>query len=158
MENQTDLLQPEITSKFKRRRQLLPWWIKIFIWIFFIIGLSVPLAFVFGIIGHEFQLALYGFFTNEPLSLTGLFLIAVFALKGLAAFGLWFEKKWAINVGLIDALLGLIICLFLMFIYPLIDSSKTFIFPIKIEIFFLFPYLRMLLKIRKDWSLFSEII
>lgn len=156
MENQTDLLQPELTSKFKRRRELLPWWIKVFIWIFLIIGALVPLAFTLGILGYKFQLALYGFDTNEPLSLTGLFLSAIFTLKGVAAFGLWFEKKWAINIGLIDSSLGILICLFLMFIYPLIDSSKTFFFPIKIEIFFLLPYFRKLYKIRTEWLLFSK--
>jgi hypothetical protein len=70
-----------------RRRLLLPWWIKTFCWIFMIFALIAPLGIIFAIFGWKFQLALYGLQTNAPLSLVGLSVIALFALKGITALG-----------------------------------------------------------------------
>ena len=44
-----------------RRRKLLPWWIKIFLWLFLITGAISPIGLIFGVLGNNFQLALYGF-------------------------------------------------------------------------------------------------
>ena len=81
-----------------RRRDLLPLWIKIFIWIFLIFGTILPVILILGIIGINFNLSLYGLETTQPLSLIGLLITILFALKGIVAFGLWMEKEWAIKM------------------------------------------------------------
>lgn len=158
MENQTDLLQPEITSKFKRRRELLPWWIKVFTWIFLIFGAIVPLTIIFAIVGYTFQISLYGLETNEPLSLTGLLLIILFLFKGIVAYGLWTEKDWVINLGIIDAIAGIAICVFMMLLYPFFDVSPGFTFSFRLELLLLIPYLIKLKKINNDWLNFNLLI
>lgn len=59
-EDQADLLTESILENTKRRKQLLPLWIKIFTWIFLIFGTIIPFALVLGILGFSFDVALYG--------------------------------------------------------------------------------------------------
>lgn len=151
MENQPDLLQEEVTSKYKRRRQLLPWWIKAFVWIFLVFGAIVPVGIIAAILGYKFQIALYGLETNEPLSLIGLLLIILFLLKGIVAYGLWTEKDWAINLGLIDAIVGIVICVFMMIVYPFVDAIPGFTLNFRLELILLIPYIIKLKKINNDW-------
>ena len=133
---------------FVRRRSLLPVWIKIFTWIFLIFGVAAPFALMFGLLGIHFQLSLYGLETNDPISLIGLFLIGIFLYKGITAFGLWMEKSWAIIAGQIDAVLGIVVCIFVMFINPFLNSFKI---NIRLELLLLIPFLIKLGKIKKDW-------
>ncbi len=54
-----------------RRRKILPWWIKVFAWIFMAFGVLCLVGFILGILGFQFQLSIYGFETNQPLSIVG---------------------------------------------------------------------------------------
>lgn len=133
------------------RRELIPLWIKIFLWIFLVFGAFAPLGLVLGLFGFKFQIALYGLETYNPLSLIGISLIGIFLLKGIAAFGLWTGKDWAILIGRIDAITGIIICVFLMTVYPFIDSKIGFNLNLRFELVLLIPFLMKLENIRKDW-------
>jgi hypothetical protein len=145
--NYLDEFLPE-TIVAVRRRKLLPVWMKIFIWIFLVIGVcSVP-GFIAGLFGFSFSIAIYGFDTNEPTSTTGIFLLLIFLLKGMVAYALWFEKDWAINLGLFDAFLGIAVCIALM-IFQLTRDGLHFEF--RLEILVLIPYLIKLYRIRKPW-------
>jgi hypothetical protein len=125
-----------------RRRTILPVWIKIFIWIFMVTGaLAVPM-FVLGLTGFHFELALYGFETNEPFSLVGLLLLVLFAYKGLVSFALWFEWVWAIEMGMIDAVAGIVVCTISMFLFS----------GFKLELVFLVPYLIKLFSLKNKWK------
>jgi hypothetical protein len=148
--SQKDLLDSENLQVIIRRRKLLPWWIKIFIWIFLLLGAIVPVAITFGILGKDIQISLYGLSTNEPFTITGIFIILIFAFKAFIAFSLWFEKRWAVRFGIIDAYTGICICL-LVFIYNLLKPSSIASFPI--EIIFLALYLVWLHKIHQIWSI-----
>ena len=145
MSEHEDLL--DINEYSVRRRLLLPWWIKIFIWIFFLFGLIVPFSIIFGVLGKSFQIALYGLETNHPFSITGLLLISLFVLKGIVAYGLWFEKRWAIDWGIVDAILGVIICTY-TFISSLFSTNS---FQFSFELLLLIPYLIYLLRIKPKW-------
>jgi hypothetical protein len=151
MEQQKDLLQDELISALRQRRKLLPWWIKIFIWIFLLLGAIVPFALAFAIMGYRFQISLYGLETNEPFSLTGVSLMIIFLIKGIAAYGLWTEKNWAVTLSIIDAILGLAICVLVM-IYPLIAPQRNYILNFRLEVLLLTPYLLLLLKIKDAWN------
>ena len=135
----------------KRRKTLLPLWIKIFVWIFLVFGAITPIGLIFGILGYEVELSLYGLETVEPLSISGICILAAFLLKGIVSYGLLTEKKWAIILGIIDAILGFTICLFLM-IYPIIFSDSGINFTFRLEIIFLIPYLIKMIKIKSEWE------
>ena len=151
IENQEPIIdnfgQPEVT----RRRKLLPWWIKMFCWIFMVFGAIVPVGLVFGILGFNFQTSLYGLETTEPLSYIGLLLIVLFLLKGAAAFGLWTEKDWAIQVGKADAIIGIIVCLYSTFGQPFLHGNAYWSFHFQFEIILLLPYYYKLEKIKEGW-------
>jgi hypothetical protein len=131
-----------------RRRQLLPTWIKVFIWIFMLLGALTPFILVMAILGIKGELSLYGLETSDPYSVTGLIITALFAIKGIAAFGLWMEKDWAINLAIIDAITGIVVCS-LVILAPLFSASPSFSF--RLELALLIPYLIKLQKIRRMW-------
>ena len=64
--------QPEPTSINSRRRDLIPLWIKVFIWIFLVFGCFVPVGIVLGFLGLSFDLSLYGLETTQPFTVTGI--------------------------------------------------------------------------------------
>lgn len=142
----------------KRRRDLLPLWIKFFVWLFLIFSLIVPFSLALGAIGVTLELALYGLETIYPFSIIGLFIIFLFALKGVVGFGLWTEKKWAVRFAIVDGIIGIITCLCIMFVLPRItdlfvygiyfEYSKSY----RLELLFLIAYLWKMVKIKKEWE------
>jgi hypothetical protein len=112
--------------------------------------LLIPVALVFGLMGKDFNLALYGFETWQPVSMGGVFIMLLFALKGIVAFGLWTEKYWAVNMTLMDGILGIVICLFVMVFLPLV--SDEFRLSLRLELLFLIPYLIKMWRIKPVWA------
>ena len=149
--NTIDAHLSESASPQLRRRQLLPWWIKIFCWIFIVLGVIAPVGLIFGLLGKPFDLSLYGISTSQPLTMVGLAVMALFVLKGIAGCGLWMEKGWAVPAAIADAIIGVVICLFLTFVYPFLDSSPGFRLSFRLELILLFPYLLKLVKIWPSW-------
>ena len=135
-----------------RRRALLPVWMKIFIWLFIVAGcICVPL-FILGLVGMNFQVALYGLESNDSTSFVGMLVLLLFIFKGLVSFGLWFEAKWAVGLGIIDAGVGLLICFVTTFrpdLFPGNQAARFF----RLEIIFLVVYLIKLFRIREKWKL-----
>ena len=144
--------QNVLTNQYRRRRDLLPWWIKTCIWIFLIFGAIIPIAIIYALIGYNFKISLYGIETFKPLSIIGYSLMFLFLLKAIVAYGLWTEQDWAINIGILDTIIGILVCSFVMFIYPLINSASVFFQNIRLELLLLIPFLLKLLKIRVEWS------
>lgn len=155
MEHQNNLREHSSIQKKLRRRSLLPWWIKIFIWIFLVFGAIVPVALIFGILGNSFQISLYGIQTNNILSLTGIALLSLFLEKAIVAYGLWTEKAWAISFGIADGVLGILICIFSMFIVPILSLQKGFTISFRLELVLLIPYLIKLITLRRFWNISS---
>ncbi|SKB62148.1 hypothetical protein [Chryseobacterium balustinum] len=131
----------------KRRRNLLPIWIKVFIWLFFAFGFIGILILAFGFFMGKFNLSLYGLETDKVYSLMGFFLTALFILKGIVSYGLWFEQDWGIKIAKIDAIIGLVVCGVSMFILPFFTKN----FELRLEVAVLIPYLIKLQKIEKNW-------
>lgn len=134
----------------ERRRKLLPWWIKVFCWIFMFTGVMGFVCLILGLFGFKPTLAMYGFETNELFSLIGATVVFIFLLKGVAAFFLWFEKDLAIKIGRIDAIVGIILCCIAMFILPFFQDG--FNITLRLELALLIPYLIKLNKIQKKWE------
>lgn len=144
-------------TKTLKRRKLLPWWMIAFIWIFMFMGASGLAVSVWELIlsptGLGFDKELYGMQTYEGFSLLAIFIKALIIFKGVTAFGMWTEKNWAINFGIADATIGIVICVVMMFLQPLFEIvNGTFMFNFRFEILFLIPYLIKCLKIRKRWE------
>lgn len=137
-------------NSIKRRRALLPWWIKFFCWLFMLFGLLAFVCLILGIIGFKTALSFYGFETTEPFSLNGVIVILVAIFKGFTAFSLWFEKDYAVKLGKIDALIGIVLCTISMFVLPFLQNN--FGISIRLELALLIPYLIKLNKIQKEWE------
>ncbi len=149
---QTEILDSELSLAPERRRKLLPTWIKIFLWIFMVFGIMAPIGLILGVLGIDFSLALYGLETTKALSLTGLSIILLFAIKGAVSFGLWTEKDWAIKWAIIDAIIGIIVCSIVMVVLPFLPESLGFGFDLRLELIALIPYLIIMKKIKSDWE------
>jgi hypothetical protein len=151
MQNNTEDLLTDIFQQLSsvKRKSLLPWWIKVFMWIFLAFGAFAPIGLILAIFGYKFQLSLYGLDTNEPFSIMGICIILIFFFKGVAAYGLLTESDWAIKICIIDAIAGIAICSLVM-LFALVSSNIKFSF--RLEIVLLIPYLNKLFKIRSPWE------
>ncbi|HET7117069.1 MAG TPA: hypothetical protein VFI29_11290 [Hanamia sp.] len=149
MQQSTDFLNQFEIIKINRR-QLLPWWMKFFCWLFMIFGVAAAGCLLLGLFGIPENLALYGLESNQALSATGITIILVAIFKGIAAFSLWFEKDYAIILGTIDAIVGIIMCVIFMTVLPL--AIQNFHATIRLELVLLIPYLIKLRNIQAKWN------
>jgi hypothetical protein len=139
----------QFEKKEVNRRALLPSWIKVFCWLFMIMGVAGLGTFIFGIFGTTAELTLYGFETYEPLSLTGIFITAMILFKAFTAYSLWFEKDNAILLGKIDAIAGIIVCMISMVAIPIfVENAEV---SIRLELLLLIPYYYKLENIKNAW-------
>lgn len=153
MEEQEELqLEQLLTENKVRRRSLLPTWIKFFIWFFMIAGALAPLSFFAALLGSTFQISLYGLQSEEPLSLLGIFVLFLFILKGIVAYSLWSEKDSSINLGMADAIIGILVCTYMMCVSPFLASNSGYVLSFRLELLALIPYLLRLIRIRVQWS------
>lgn len=134
----------------KRRRDLLPIWIKIFTWIFLIFGIISIIIPILGLFLEKVDLSLYGLSTTSAFSPIGIAIVLLFLFKGIVAYGLWFEKKWAVQFAIIDAIIGIVVSSYVMIIQPFIDGTRNF--NIRLELVALIPYLMKMRKIQKQWE------
>ncbi len=134
-----------------KRRSLLPWWIKTFIWIFFVLGASAFAGIILGVLGINFQISFYGLNTNQVFTVVGIILTFIFILKGIVSYALWTEKDWAISLGSIDALIGIVICLYVMIVEPFTKSNGLFSINFRLELILLIIFLIRLQKIKTQW-------
>lgn len=146
------LLDDQLSPRPERRRKLLPLWIKIFLWIFIVFGVFVPVVLIMGIFGLETTLSLYGLETQQPFSVSGLLLTAIFTIKGAVSYGLWTEKDWAVKLAIADAIIGIITCSVIMIGLPILIENSSFGFNIRFELIALIPYLLKMMKIKDEWE------
>jgi hypothetical protein len=132
------------------RRKLLPWWIKIFCWLFMILSLCAIGAVITNLFMPNVNVSLYGFSSDTAFSGIGMFIIITMLIKGFAAYSLWFEKDNAILIGKIDAIYGVVICLFSMFVLPFFAEGNHF--QLRIEIILLILFYWKLNKIEYEWD------
>jgi hypothetical protein len=145
------LLEPLLAERV-RRRKLLPLWIKIFIHLFMLMGAVTMLGLVAGLAGMRFHISIYGFESNDPLSLLGLLAAGLLLFKGIVGYGLWTEKDWGVQAGIIDAIIGIALCVFAMVVMPFIDGVDSFSLNLRLELVLLIPYLLRLMAIKPRWS------
>ncbi|MDR6462437.1 hypothetical protein [Chryseobacterium sediminis] len=133
-----------------RRRSLLPTWIKVFLWIFLIGGALSAIFLMAGSLLTNISLSVYGINANHPYSMTGLLICFLFLFKGIVAYGLWFEEKWAVQAAIVDAVIGIAICLIMMAIIPFVNPTISF--TLRLELIPLYFYLKKMQSIKKTWE------
>ncbi|MFV8345552.1 hypothetical protein [Flavobacterium sp. ZB4P13] len=144
----------------KRRRELIPKWIKFFIFLFLFLGFAgICMLVAKNIMGSDIgNSTIYGLETNLFFSPLGVFINTIMIFKIVVSYGLWMEKDWAVNYGIIDAVFGIIVCFAVMVVLPFVEFKDGLNnLNIRFEIFLLVPYLIKLLKIRKEWESLSGI-
>lgn len=142
---------------YQRRRDLLPFWMNFFIWAFLLLAACSAVIFIVyfvtGIFFGYKGASIYGMETPEIASPLGIFITLLLLFKVFIAFSLRTEKKWAVDLAILDAVLGIIICIYMMFIEPLVyRDGRHYEFNIRFELVFLIPYLIKCLKINRTWK------
>lgn len=128
-----------------RRRDMLPWWIKTFCWIFMVAGVAATIIGVLSFFGIMLSLDIYGFDAAEgPLYLA--ISLSIYWFNGVTAFLLWTEHKEAVTVAKINAYFGILLC-----IISVIISFTTGNVMFRLEIILLGVFLSKLNKIEYDW-------
>src|SRR5690349_19393181 len=113
--NVTDVITDEFLQQtIIPRKQLLPKWIKVFAWIFLVVGVALPILFIISMITHSFNSSLYWLEADTIFSATGILIAMLFIFKAIVAAGLLKQKDWAVKTGIIDALIGILICVAVM--------------------------------------------
>lgn len=70
--------------------------------------------------------------------------------KGIVAYGLWFEQKWAPQAAIIDAIIGIAVCIIMMVVIPFTVPNINF--TIRLELIPLYFYLVKMQKIKSTWE------
>jgi uncharacterized protein (DUF3820 family) len=92
------------------RRDLLPWWIKVFSWLFMILGGIAIISLYTLFFGEIPQLGLFGIDAADFFPYGLIVLLATAALNAYEGYLLWFEKKEAIKIGKITVVWNLLLC------------------------------------------------
>ncbi len=102
-------------------------------------GATAAIILMAGSLMTHISLSIYGIKANHPYSMTGLLISFLFLFKGIVAYGLWFEQKWAPQAAIADAIIGIAICLIMMVIIPFTIPAISF--TIRLELIPLYFYL-----------------
>jgi hypothetical protein len=149
MEEKSDFKEFGTRKNPITRKSLLPGWIKFFSWLFLLVGIAAVLILAFGFFLNGTTLSLYGLKTDQSYSITGFIVCYLYIFKGIVSYGLLFGKEWAPVAAIIDAVIGIIICIVMMAVVPFI--SETIHFTIRLELIPLYYYITKMLEIRKTW-------
>ena len=144
----------------KRRLDLIPLWMKIFMWIFILLGSWVVIANILRIAGITLapnsSTSLYGLETFEKNTLLYFFIAGLLVFKTAVSFAMLTEKSWAIRAAIVDAVIGILVMIWVMVIKPTyFSTTDEFEFAFQFEILLLVPYLLKSLKIRTEWEEFD---
>jgi hypothetical protein len=148
MENENTSRFDEFETSYFSRRTLLPTWIKVFCWIFMFLGATGILMIPTGLMGYSYDISIYGIESYGILTLSGLIGSVIMIFKGFTAYSLWFEKDNAILLGKIDAIAGIVICIAMMVLSPILEDGN---FSLRFELLFLIPYYQKMNKIEYFW-------
>ncbi len=96
--------------------------------------------------GFPVNTSLYGLEGPAAGTVAGMACSVLFLLKGVVAYGLWWEKDWAVQPGVFNALLGIIICAAITFVPLFVHPGNGFTF--RLELPALVPYLVRLHQIK----------
>ena len=135
-------------SESQKRKKLVPLWIKVFGWLFIVMGATAPFGYAYTVLTKtESGFMLLGLeATGATLSFTGVFLMVVFLSLGVSAYGLLFGKSWGVKACLFTGYIGVCIA-----VYSMVSGLLKGGMEIRLELLIQIPYLIKLHKIRAPW-------
>lgn len=130
------------------RKTLIPLWIKVFGWIFMVMGAVIPLlTIVAAVLGQPASYEIFGLkYRGSPFHPMALVISAIFLSLALSAYGLLFGKSWGLNACLFTGYGGAAICLGTT-VYSVSQGSLN----LRLELLVHVPYLMKLHKIKPLW-------
>ena len=156
LENKHTIMQ----KLMKRRLEFIPIWMKIFMWIFVFLGTWIVFANILRVVGINFaansSTSIYGLETFDKNTLLYFFISGLIVYKTIVSFAMITEKKWAISAAIIDAILGLLVVVWVMVLNPLLNETNfSYDWNFQFELLLLIPYLLKCIRIKKDWKNFE---
>jgi hypothetical protein len=142
-EQEASIDKPEI------RKSLIPLWIKIFGWLFIVMGALVPFFYIGSLIfGFSSSYTMFGLeYKGNAWALMPLVIAAVIFVNGLCAYGLLFGKDWGLNACIVFGYIGLASTVGTM-VFEMIFSGSMMI---RLDPIIQIPYLVKLHRLKAHW-------
>lgn len=147
----TEITYTEPAVKFhqyQRRRALLPWWIKIFCWLFMLAACIVPFGIIARIMHYPTDFEMFGIGSHDPFSAQGAIAMLIILFNGITALLLWAEWEKAIMVAKINAIINIGICVIVMGYFLIEKHNINF----RLELILLALFLYKLNNIQYKWE------
>jgi hypothetical protein len=127
------------------RRELMPWWMRFFSWVFMLMGVLAVPGFISLFFAPNFESSLFDLDQSVPY---GKFISALlFIISGFTGLWLWLEKKEAVTIAIICGFINLIAC-FISMILLIINGDGNLRLELFIDIFFIIRLFQM----KHDWE------
>lgn len=138
------------------RKKMIPVWIKVFCWIFLVIGTVAPVAIlVMLLLSKTTNISIYGFSTNNALSFIGISGTLLYVYKAFVSYNLLTGKDNAVTFAIIDGWVGIALCVLNMitgnFITEYHIGNESGI-NLRLELFLVIPYLVKMYRIKDEWN------
>nr|WP_322624941.1 hypothetical protein [uncultured Flavobacterium sp.] len=132
--------------QLRYRRELLPWWVRAFSWIFIVMGaLAVP-GFVALFFTQNFESSLFDL--DQAIPGYGKQISALlFIISGFAGLCLWLEKKQAVIIAIICGFINLIVCSISM-VLLIVNGDGN----LRLEFFICIFFLIKMFQIKNNWE------
>ena len=125
----------------------LPLYVKLYCWFFCVNAIAVVICTMISVF-YPMNIRLLGI-KGELLSLTGGVLILVSIFKGLLSYSMLRGNAMAIKIGLIDAIVSLLVILFVTFYPFIVYPTPTWERVISSEVLFIALYLYYMARLNK---------
>ena len=141
--------QDRNNDKSLARKALIPLWIKIFGWLFIVMGALVPFLYICSLIfGFSASYTMFGLeYEGNAKALMPLVISTVILINGLCAYGLLFGKDWGLTACIVFGYIGLLLTLGTMLFEMIFSGSMM----IRLEPIIQIPYLVKLHKLKAHW-------
>lgn len=142
---------PPLTTEEKvhARKALIPLWIKLFGWLFIVMGAGVPFLYVGSLLfGFTASYGMFGLeYTGNAMAWMPLLIAILIFINGLCAYGLLFGKDWGLTACISFGFIGLALTLGTM----LFDAYVHARWMIRLEPILQIPYLIKIQRLKSLW-------
>lgn len=134
----------------EERKRLVPTWIKVFGWLFIIMGASLPVLPIMTMsLDVPASYTLFGLsFVGSPFHPMALLIQALILSLAVSAYGLLFGRSWGLKACLATGYLGVAICAFTTLYAIFVMGS----FTLRLEFLIQIPYLMRLHAMKPSWG------
>lgn len=136
-------------DKSQARKALIPLWIKIFGWLFIVMGVLVPFLYIGSLIfGFSASYTMFGLeYEGYAKALMPLVISTVILINGLCAYGLLFGRDWGLTACIVFGYIGLLLTIGTMLSEIIFTGNMM----IRLEPIIQIPYLVKLHRLKLHW-------